>query len=464
MRGVEVKEAVLGSGNVITTLTMDSKARFGIDSSRCELFGMPSTRFIFRYTDDSDVRFGYIDESGCFIRVPYISSYVERRCVKPSLPTPHHEWAKETLSIHDLLPSVSISRIHASLVRHKGDQWLAIESLVASKKRPRPSELTLEDLERSLGGKEASYVFSVTDALRSLRTHCVLCGDRLPAPVWFPSPCSRTLCGYASCHPHTRIERLESLLVHKKAVTDLMLTLFIQAVQNSRFPEHYFPDRILGKDVDRLKAMVKRCPTMDEMRRMKHELTTRLGAIDSLLYEVFQWVVRPTTFFLKVNIENVLSRSHDVTEFRVVQSDVGTHDRFVSLKATHGSFYAWHGSPLRNWHSILRNGLQNQSGTKYMSNGCAYGSGIYLANDWSTSYRYSGRPGGSEPRLVALCEVIDDPRSYRRTRNLVIVQKPECVLLRVLLWTTSDPGLRSAEDVCHQLPSDEPFNDTIPHS
>jgi hypothetical protein len=29
--------------------------------------------------------------------------------------------------------------------------------------------------------------------------------------------------------------------------------------------------------------------------------------------------------------------------------------------ARHGSFMAFHGSPMENWHSILRNGLRNMS-------------------------------------------------------------------------------------------------------
>ena len=35
--------------------------------------------------------------------------------------------------------------------------------------------------------------------------------------------------------------------------------------------------------------------------------------------------------------------------------------RFQALKAEHGSFYAFHGSPTGNWHSILRLGLRNKN-------------------------------------------------------------------------------------------------------
>lgn len=52
---------------------------------------------------------------------------------------------------------------------------------------------------------------------------------------------------------------------------------------------------------------------------------------------------------------------------------------FRELKEKHGSTYAFHGSSVENWHSILRKGLVNASGTRLQVNGAAYGSGIYLS-------------------------------------------------------------------------------------
>jgi len=44
-------------------------------------------------------------------------------------------------------------------------------------------------------------------------------------------------------------------------------------------------------------------------------------------------------------------------------------------KGGRGSFYAFHGSPIGNWHSILRAGLKNYSNTPKMRCGAAYGPG-----------------------------------------------------------------------------------------
>jgi len=66
--------------------------------------------------------------------------------------------------------------------------------------------------------------------------------------------------------------------------------------------------------------------------------------------------------------------------------------KFRAAKAKHGSHYAFHGSDIGNWHSILRVGLKNFSNTSRMTTGAAYGPGIYLAGNSNISAGYM-RPG-----------------------------------------------------------------------
>lgn len=44
----------------------------------------------------------------------------------------------------------------------------------------------------------------------------------------------------------------------------------------------------------------------------------------------------------------------------------------------YGNFIAYHGSSMENWYSISRNSLQNYSETVNMTNGAAFGKGIYF--------------------------------------------------------------------------------------
>lgn len=72
------------------------------------------------------------------------------------------------------------------------------------------------------------------------------------------------------------------------------------------------------------------------------------------------------------------------------------------------SFYAFHGSPLHNWYSILRNHLKVMTGSNYMSAGGTYGAGVYLAsqsNGLSASYCSSNGLDASATRIIAIVEV-----------------------------------------------------------
>mmetsp|Transcript_13559 Transcript_13559/g.17078 ORF Transcript_13559/g.17078 Transcript_13559/m.17078 type:complete len:209 (-) Transcript_13559:110-736(-) len=131
-----------------------------------------------------------------------------------------------------------------------------------------------------------------------------------------------------------------------------------------------------------------------------------------------------------------------------------------------GSIFAFHGSGLGNWHSIMRIGLKNMSNTKYMSAGAAYGSGIYFADDIGTSLGYSGRsnsgmwnksrynaPGGSA-NFMALCEIIDRPNEFTyagnrssthgHSRGIHVVPNEDLVMTRYFLVNVDSSSRNNA--------------------
>lgn len=104
-------------------------------------------------------------------------------------------------------------------------------------------------------------------------------------------------------------------------------------------------------------------------------------------------------------IEKVLHPFGDHEFFGVFSASPLEEDLFAKMKAEHGSIYAFHGSRLENWHSILHNGLRNASGTKLQLNGAAYGPGVYLSPNSSVSYGYSANTSGEY--CIAIAEVIN---------------------------------------------------------
>ncbi|KAG9594721.1 hypothetical protein KCU77_g7991, partial [Aureobasidium melanogenum] len=105
------------------------------------------------------------------------------------------------------------------------------------------------------------------------------------------------------------------------------------------------------------------------------------------------------------------------------------------LKSKYPTFYAWHGSMLQNWHSIIREGLHfNET-----LNGRAFGNGVYHSPHYNTSLGYSGMhptyqgsvPGpymwpNSDLQIsgaIALNEIVNAPEEFvSKTPHYVISQ------------------------------------------
>ena len=103
--------------------------------------------------------------------------------------------------------------------------------------------------------------------------------------------------------------------------------------------------------------------------------------------------------------QNTYSLQQNVNEhyvqFRFAQGAPDKEQRFLNaLKAQqhnldpkYPTMFAWHGSPLQNWHSIIRHGLD----FKETLHGRAFGHGVYHAQDQNTSVGYAQAGTVSRP-------------------------------------------------------------------
>ncbi len=159
-------------------------------------------------------------------------------------------------------------------------------------------------------------------------------------------------------------------------------------------------------------------------------------------------------------------------QYLIINHSAKKEQWFRSLKATaakqrggSGSFFAWHGSATGNWHCILREGLRVYSGTKLMSSGQVYGSGIYLARTISTSIPYMGASKGgwantgrfSSPNgctVLALCEVVDNPNIFTDHNNdIITVSDEDSICTRFLFVFHGSHGPSSS--TINSLPANE---------
>ena len=135
-----------------------------------------------------------------------------------------------------------------------------------------------------------------------------------------------------------------------------------------------------------------------------------------------------------------------------------TELKFAAARKLGKTQFAFHGSPLCNWHSILRNGLFVASGTKLQLNGTAHGKGIYCAPALSTALGYARKstvtfaantpnPQGAPSDLlttdanskslqvVALIEIVG---TIRKSGGIWVVPTKSQVMLRHLLVFTGN--------------------------
>lgn len=112
------------------------------------------------------------------------------------------------------------------------------------------------------------------------------------------------------------------------------------------------------------------------------------------------------------------------------------------LNLSYPTIFAWHGSPLYNWHMIIREGLH----FKNIKHGRAYGDGVYHAKDAGTSTGYTGGSCGYWQKsllrissALALNEIVNAPKEFVSSNPYLVVSQLDWIQTRYLLVRCSPP-------------------------
>ncbi|KAF2706345.1 hypothetical protein K504DRAFT_386416 [Pleomassaria siparia CBS 279.74] len=112
------------------------------------------------------------------------------------------------------------------------------------------------------------------------------------------------------------------------------------------------------------------------------------------------------------------------------------------LNLKYSTLFAWHGSPLVNWHSIIREGLH----FNHTAHGRAYGHGVYHSLDLNTSIGYSGYGQTTQAwpmselkisTALALNEIVNAPKEYVSSAPHLVVAQLDWIQTRYLFVKTS---------------------------
>ena len=174
-------------------------------------------------------------------------------------------------------------------------------------------------------------------------------------------------------------------------------------------------------------------------------------------------------------------------QFRFAQGAPDKEQRFMtSIRDTkpntkHSTIFAWHGSPLRNWHGIVREGLHFER----TDHGRAFGNGVYHSLHASTSVGYSsngnvsrGLNSGDESvsapgewphsrlkisQAIALNEIVNAPSQFVSKYPHLVVAQLDWIQSRYLFVRCNTEGLLLHDipptQVYEQDPSYTPFGE-----
>lgn len=344
------------------------------------------------------------------------------------------------------------------------------------------SSAPLEDLNlvplSTLDGKNAKKVPSVEDGfliqvfryvrqrIPTLNEYCVVCDDQhifQNGAMLKPAVCSRELCVFAFQTLGVMSDAADDIATGAEVV-DLLLAMTRAACKSNRKATIFDPYPTVvdptcptelafhpkNKNFNEIEKVIDCFLPMEDMSKIPSAtLKKRLDEDNMFVYPLMQWIIASNrSHIVKLPTERQLEFMHTPHQFLLLSSPPAKEAEFRVAKEKHGSTFAFHGSSIENWHSIIRQGLLNASGTKLQVNGAAYGKGIYLSPFISTSMGYSRMGYGSqnvkknqahkgETRFlksinltcIAICEIILSP-TLKKSSGIWVHPEPDHVCTR----------------------------------
>ncbi|PRP89860.1 hypothetical protein PROFUN_00202 [Planoprotostelium fungivorum] len=281
--------------------------------------------------------------------------------------------------------------------------------------------------------------------------NCIICDDPLPTVMVRPSVCNSTLC----LHSHESYGLGVDIANEIRDNADIVKLLIdftaaaSTASNNKRF--NPFPTRVEAEVKGETGQMTKInflnqlnapqpslvMPTMESLSACKDtkQIKERLDRIEGMKCE---------------------------NQYLFVSSPPEKESKFQQLKKKHGAFWAFHGSSLFNWHSILRIGLKNFSNTEFMSAGAAYGAGIYMAEQFSTSLTYALHHNIGSKVCLAICEVIK--AGYKANPYYVVPNEDHVITRYFLVYENREAAAADSACLASKLQNLKSFVNPDTHS
>ncbi|XP_051920287.1 protein mono-ADP-ribosyltransferase PARP6 isoform X5 [Hippocampus zosterae] len=272
----------------------------------------------------------------------------------------------------------------------------------------------------------------------TLNEYCVVCDEQhvfQNGSMLKPAVCTRELCVFSFYTLGVMSGAAEEVATGAEVV-DLLVAMCRAALESPRksiifepYPSVVDPSdpKTLAfnpkkKNYERLQKALDSVMSIREMTQGSYlEIKKQMDKLDPLAHPLLQWIISSNrSHIVKLPLSRQLKFMHTSHQFLLLSSPPAKEARFRTAKKLYGSTFAFHGSHIENWHSVLRNGLVNASYTKLQLHGAAYGKGIYLSPISSISFGYSGM-GKGQHRMPTKNELV---QRYNRMNTIPQQSRP----------------------------------------
>uniref|UniRef100_A0A3P9NGJ4 Poly(ADP-ribose) polymerase family member 6 n=1 Tax=Poecilia reticulata TaxID=8081 RepID=A0A3P9NGJ4_POERE len=208
----------------------------------------------------------------------------------------------------------------------------------------------------------------------TLNEYCVVCDEQhvfQNGSMLKPAVCTRELCVFSFYTLGVMSGAAEEVATGAEVV-DLLVAMCRAALESPRksiifepYPSVVDPNdpKTLAfnpkkKNYERLQKALDSVMSIREMTQGSYlEIKKQMDKLDPLAHPLLQWIISNIIPFQ-------LKFMHTSHQFLLLSSPPAKEARFRTAKKLYGSTFAFHGSHIENWHSVLRNGLVNASYTK----------------------------------------------------------------------------------------------------
>ena len=296
--------------------------------------------------------------------------------------------------------------------------------------------------------KQKSYLVEIVRYMQSriptLNQRCIICDqEHLLGQMLKPTVCTRELCCWAFQELGVAAGATDFVATTHEVV-DMLLLFAKEAAQSHRRNQILDPYPLVfdpanrnrkvfdpdHKDYEEVNKLISRIPTMESIVKSNAgSVADALNAVSPYAYPLLTWIMASNRSFIVKLPETLAISQLGGEQFLMLSSPPDKEKVFRSLRKQYGSVFTFHGSPSENWHSIVRNGLRNASGTALQLHGTAYGKGIYMSPSLGTAGGYTA---GGKFTVVAVCEVINHDIK-KATADIWTVANESYVTTRMLL-------------------------------